>query len=102
MTSNLSCTNINFYDLCGAVLTLQDEQSHACFIFSAVAVYFVTHSCLSPLLLSLNFLKPSTFTAPDSFSGSASLERGASAELQITRCIPKHQQAFLEPLQSLD
>ncbi|KAI3353309.1 hypothetical protein L3Q82_019852, partial [Scortum barcoo] len=45
-------------------------------------------------------LPPSTLTAPGSVGGSASLQRGRSAELQITRRTPKHRQAFPEPLRS--
>ncbi|KAF1395404.1 hypothetical protein PFLUV_G00011170 [Perca fluviatilis] len=45
-------------------------------------------------------LPPSTSSASGSIGGSASLQKGTSAVLQITRCTPKHQQAFPEPFRS--
>lgn len=66
-------------------------------LYTAVVVAIFYLCCF---LYIFSSLPPSTFTAPGSLSGSASLQRGRSAELQITRCTPKHRQAFPEPLRS--
>lgn len=81
-------------------LTLQDETGMFCLVFCCCCIIcnpqLFSHLCC--FLYTFSSLPPTTFTAPGSVGGSAPLQRGRSAELQITRCTPKHRQAFSEPL----
>lgn len=100
-SSTLRQTN----DLRGAFffhITKQTLTGMVCLFLSRVCIIcnpqLFSHLCC--FLFIFSSLPPSTFTAPGSVGGSASLQRGRSAELQITLCSPKHQQAFPEPLRS--
>lgn len=83
-------------------ITKQTLTGMVCLFLSRVCIIcnpqLFSHLCC--FLFIFSSLPPSTFTAPGSVGGSASLQRGRSAELQITLCSPKHQQAFPEPLRS--
>lgn len=86
-------------------ITKQTLTGMVCLFLSRVRIIcnpqLFSHLCC--FLLIFSSLPPSTFAAPGSVGGSASLQRGRSAELQITLCSPKHQQAFSRaPTQSLD